>query len=62
MNRPAPAQGMPDTTSGSGPTISPYRNAAITEWRALMKMIKSIVKKFKKNEDLANHAWVLHVI
>ncbi|MFI9361930.1 hypothetical protein ACIG5E_12845 [Kitasatospora sp. NPDC053057] len=27
-----------------------------------MKMIKAIVKKFKRDEDLANHAWVLHVI
>lgn len=27
-----------------------------------MKMVKSLVKKFKKNEDLANHAWILHVI
>ncbi|MEU9715280.1 hypothetical protein [Streptomyces sp. NPDC047976] len=27
-----------------------------------MKMIKALVKKFKKDEELANHAWVLHVI
>ncbi len=27
-----------------------------------MKMIKALVSKFKKDEDLANHAWVLHVI
>ncbi|MFD5465756.1 hypothetical protein ACFWIQ_23405 [Kitasatospora sp. NPDC127059] len=27
-----------------------------------MKMIKAIVKKFQRNEDLANNAWVLHVI
>ncbi|MFE7528564.1 hypothetical protein ACFU7Y_23010 [Kitasatospora sp. NPDC057542] len=32
------------------------------EWRVVMKMIKALVKKFKKDEDLANHAWVLHVI
>lgn len=30
--------------------------------RIPMKMIKAIVKKFKRDEDLANHAWVLHVI
>lgn len=28
----------------------------------VMKMIKALVKKFKKDEDLAQHAWVLHVI
>ncbi len=27
-----------------------------------MKMVKAFVKRFKKDEDLANHAWVLHVI
>lgn len=27
-----------------------------------MKMIKAIVKKFKKDEDLAANAWILHVI
>lgn len=29
---------------------------------AVMKKIKALVRKFKKDEDLANHAWVLHVI
>lgn len=28
----------------------------------VMKKIKALVRKFKKDEDLANHAWVLHVI
>ncbi len=28
----------------------------------IMKMVKAFVKRFKKDEDLANHAWVLHVI
>lgn len=27
-----------------------------------MKMIKALVNKFKRDEDLANHAWILHVI
>ncbi|TWF71568.1 hypothetical protein FHX73_19198 [Kitasatospora viridis] len=27
-----------------------------------MKLVKAIIKKFKQDEDLANHAWVLHVI
>ncbi len=28
----------------------------------IMKMVKAFMKRFKKDEDLANHAWVLHVI
>ncbi|MFD8782879.1 hypothetical protein [Kitasatospora sp. NPDC059599] len=32
------------------------------ELEKAMKMIKAIVKKFKKDEDLAANAWVLHVI
>ncbi|MFE4970958.1 hypothetical protein ACFRAR_02430 [Kitasatospora sp. NPDC056651] len=62
MIRPAPAPGMPDTTRRPrfGDFSAP--KCRIPEWRALMKMIKALVKKFKKDEDLANHAWVLHVI
>ncbi|MEV5378209.1 hypothetical protein AB0L26_19860 [Streptomyces nondiastaticus] len=39
--------GTPDFNPGNGGT---------------MKMVKAFVKRFKKDEDLANHAWVLHVI
>jgi hypothetical protein len=27
-----------------------------------MKMVKALVKVFKKDADLAAHAWILHVI
>lgn len=60
MNRSDSGNGIPNTTTDPDATISPHpRNP---EWRTAMKMIKTLVKKFKKNEDLANHAWVLHVI
>ncbi|GAA0345303.1 hypothetical protein [Streptomyces blastmyceticus] len=39
-----------------------FRRARDTENGDVMKMIKALVSKFKKDEDLANHAWVLHVI
>ncbi|MDH6140390.1 hypothetical protein P3T35_002398 [Kitasatospora sp. GP30] len=35
---------------------------AIPGMESVMKMIKALVKKFKQDEDLANHAWILHVI
>ncbi|WP_188299891.1 hypothetical protein [Streptomyces sp. CBMA156] len=58
--RSAPGDGMPNTSDGSGAAVPPHPRSQ--EWRLVMKMIKSLVRKFKKDEDLANHAWVLHVI
>ncbi|MFG2908876.1 hypothetical protein ACGF13_27865 [Kitasatospora sp. NPDC048286] len=51
---------MPNNSDGPGAAFSPHPQSP--EWRFTMKMILTLVKKFKKNEDLANHAWVLHVI
>ncbi|MEU1283226.1 hypothetical protein [Kitasatospora sp. NPDC005856] len=58
--RSAPGNGMSNNSDGPGATFSPRPQSP--DWRIVMKMIKTLVKKFKKNEDLANHAWVLHVI
>ncbi|MFB7905800.1 hypothetical protein ACFXPX_01830 [Kitasatospora sp. NPDC059146] len=51
--------GMPDLITGAA---TPIRRTRIPGKGKTMKMIKAIVKKFKRDEDLANHAWVLHVI
>ncbi|MDH6136821.1 hypothetical protein P3T37_006252 [Kitasatospora sp. MAA4] len=40
----------------------PTRRARTPGNGVVMKMVKALVKKFKKDEDLANHAWILHVI
>nr|BFD89734.1 hypothetical protein KitaXyl93_10940 [Kitasatospora sp. Xyl93] len=51
---------MPNISDGTGAAFPPGPRSQ--KWRVVMKMIKALVKKFKKDEDLANHAWVLHVI
>ncbi|MDH6707367.1 hypothetical protein P3T27_004104 [Kitasatospora sp. MAA19] len=50
---------MPNFTDSAATPVSRACNPEIGE---AMKKIKALVKKFKKDEDLANHAWILHVI
>ncbi|WP_188305555.1 hypothetical protein [Streptomyces sp. CBMA123] len=56
--------GLPDRKAEPHPTVrpTPIRRTRNPGKGKAMKMIKAIVKKFKRDEDLANHAWILHVI